>query len=64
MIVVQSTLEALYGWAPMGLEDRHEALIEAPCWCSRKPARMRNAAEDFRPFAEFPHSLVSCPDRI
>jgi transposase len=57
MTIVQSTPEA-FVWVGIDVaKDRHEALIEAPGWRSRKRVRVQNAAEDFRSFAEFLHSL-------
>jgi transposase len=44
-------------------KDRHEALIEAPGWKSRKKFRVQNTAEEFRALAAFLHSLGS-PVRI
>jgi transposase len=57
MTIMQSTLEA-FVWVGIDVaKDRHEALIEAPGWRSRKRVRVQNAAGDFRAFAEFLHSL-------
>ena len=57
MTIVQSTPEA-FVWVGIDVaKDRHEALIEAPGWRSRKRVRVQNGAEDFRSFAEFLHSL-------
>ena len=53
----QSTPEAVV-WVAIDIaKDRHEALIEAPGWKSRKKFRVQNTAEEFRAFAEFLHSL-------
>ena len=57
MTIMQSTLEAFVWVAIEVAKDRHEALIEAPGWRSRKRVRVQNAAGDFRAFAEFLHSL-------
>jgi transposase len=59
----QSTPEAVVWVAIDVAKDRHEALIEAPGWKSRKKFRVQNTAEEFRAFAEFLHSL-SLPVRI
>jgi len=53
----QSTLEAVVWVAIDVAKDRHEALIEAPGWKSRKKFRVQNTAEEFRAFAEFLHDL-------
>jgi transposase len=44
-------------------KDRHEVLIEAPGWRSRKRIRLQNTAEEFRRFAEYLHGLGT-PVRI
>ena len=59
----QSTLEAVVWVAIDVAKDRHEALIEAPGWKSRKKFRVQNTAEEFRAFAEFLHGLA-LPVRI
>ena len=56
----QSTPEAVVWVAIDVAKDRHEALIEAPGWKSRKKFRVQNTAEEFRAFAEFLHGLA-CP---
>jgi transposase len=53
----QSTPEAVVWVAIDVAKDRHEALIEAPGWKSRKKFRVQNTAEEFRAFADFLHSL-------
>jgi transposase len=53
----QSTPEAVVWVAIDVAKDRHEALIEAPGWKSRKRFRVQNTAEEFRAFADFLHSL-------
>src|SRR5579864_117880 len=53
----QSTPEAVVWVAIDVAKDRHEALIEAPGWKSRKKFRVHNTAEEFRAFADFLHSL-------
>jgi hypothetical protein len=59
MIKPQSTPEAVI-WVAIDIaKDRHEALIEAPGWKSRKKFRVQNTAEEFRAFADFLHGLVS-----
>lgn len=55
----QSTPEAVVWVAIDVAKDRHEALIEAPGWRSRKKFRVQNTAEEFRAFADFLHSLGS-----
>jgi transposase len=55
----QSTPEAVVWVAIDVAKDRHEALIEAPGWRSRKKFRVQNIAEEFRAFADFLHSLGS-----
>jgi transposase len=57
MTIVQSTPQTLVWVAIDVAKDRHEALIEAPGWRSRKRVRVQNSAEDFRSFAAFLHSL-------
>jgi transposase len=52
----QSTPEAVVWVAIDVAKDRHEALIEAPGWKSRKRFRVQNTAEEFRALAEFLHS--------
>jgi transposase len=59
----QSTPEAVVWVAIDVAKDRHEALIEAPGWRSRKKFRVQNSAEEFRAFAAFLHSL-GLPVRI
>src|SRR5579859_2429310 len=59
----QSTPEAVVWVAIDVAKDRHEALIEAPGWKSRKKFRVQNTAEEFRAFAEFLHALA-LPVRI
>jgi transposase len=59
----QSTPEAVVWVAIDVAKDRHEALIEAPGWKSRKKFRVQNTAEEFRTFAEFLHGLA-LPIRI
>ncbi len=59
----QSTPEAVVWVAIDVAKDRHEALIEAPGWKSRKKFRVQNTAEEFRAFAEFLHGLA-LPVRI
>jgi transposase len=59
----QSTPQAVVWVAIDVAKDRHEALIEAPGWKSRKKFRVQNTAEEFRAFADFLHSLGS-PVRI
>jgi transposase len=55
----QSTPEAVV-WVAIDIaKDRHEALIEAPGWKSRKKFRVQNTAEEFRAFADFLHGLGS-----
>jgi transposase len=59
----QSTPEAVV-WVAIDIaKDRHEALIEAPGWKSRKKFRVQNTAEEFRAFADFLHGL-GLPIRI
>jgi transposase len=59
----QSTPEAVV-WVAIDIaKDRHEALIEAPGWRSRKKFRVQNTAEEFLAFADFLHSL-GLPVRI
>jgi transposase len=53
----QSTPEAVVWVAIDVAKDRHEALIEAPGWRSRKRFRVQNTAEEFRVFADFLHGL-------
>src|SRR6185503_15633046 len=58
MTNAQSTPEAVV-WVAIDIaKDRHEALIEAPGWKSRKKFRVQNTAEEFRAFAEFLHGLA------
>ncbi len=57
MTIVQSTPEAVVWVAIDVAKDRHEVLIEALGWRSRKRVRVQNGAEDFRSFAEFLHGL-------
>jgi len=59
----QSMPEAVVWVAIDVAKDRHEALIEAPGWKSRKKFRVQNTAEEFRAFAEFLHGLA-LPVRI
>jgi transposase len=59
----QSTPEAVVWVAIDVAKDRHEALIEAPGWKSRKRFRVQNTAEEFRAFADFLHGLA-LPVRI
>jgi transposase len=59
----QSTPEAVVWVAIDVAKDRHEALVEAPGWKSRKKFRVQNTAEEFRAFAEFLHGLA-LPVRI
>ena len=47
MTIMQSTLEAFVWVAIDVAKDRHEALIEAPGWRSRKRVRVQNAAGVF-----------------
>ncbi len=54
----QSTPEAVVWVAIDVAKDRHEALIEAPGWKSRKKFRVQNTAEEFRALAEFLHGLA------
>ena len=57
MTIEQSTPEAVV-WVAIDIsKDRHEVLIEAPGWRSRKKFRLQNTAEEFRSFAAFLHSL-------
>jgi transposase len=63
MTIEQSTPEAVVWVAIDVAKDRHEALIEAPGWRSRKKFRVQNTAEEFRSFAVFLHSLA-LPVRI
>lgn len=59
----QSTPEAVV-WVAIDIaKDRHEALIEAPGWRSRKKFRVQNTAEEFLAFADFLHSF-GLPVRI
>ncbi len=51
MTIEQSTPEAVVWVAIDVAKDRHEALIEAPGWRSRKKFRVQNTAEEFRSFA-------------
>lgn len=53
----QGTPEAVVWVAIDVAKDRHEALIEAPGWKSRKKFRVQNTAEEFRAFANFLHTL-------
>src|SRR5215831_14680160 len=53
----QSTPEAVVCVAIDIARDRHKVLIEAPEWKNRKKFRVQNAAEEFRAFADFLHSL-------
>src|SRR6185437_8840146 len=55
----QSTPEAIVWVAIDVAKDRHEALIEAPGWKSRKKFRVPNTAQEFRAFADFLHGLGS-----
>jgi transposase len=59
----QSTPEAVVWVAIDVAKDRHEALIEAPGWKSRKKFHVQNTAQEFRAFAEFLHGLA-LPVRI
>jgi hypothetical protein len=59
MTIVQSTPETFVWVAIDVAKDRHEALIEAPGWRSRKKVRVENTAGDFRSLAAFLHSLGS-----
>jgi transposase len=59
----QSTPGAIVWVAIDVAKDRHEALIEAPGWRSRKKFGVQNTAEAFHAFAEFLHSL-GLPVRI
>jgi transposase len=53
----QSTPEPVV-WVGIDVaKDRHEALIEAPGWKTRKKFRVQNTAEEFRAFADFLHGL-------
>jgi transposase len=63
MTIEQSTSEAVVWVAIDVAKDRHEALIEAPGWRSRKKFRVQNTAEEFRSFAAFLHSL-NLPVRV
>ncbi len=63
MTDVQSTPERIVLVAIDIAKDRHEALIEAPGWRSRKQLCIHNSAEDFRALATYLHSLGS-PVRI
>src|ERR1051325_11895208 len=63
MTSLQRTPESFVWVAIDVAKDRHEALIDAPCWRTRKRIRIQNRAEDFRAFAEFLHSL-GLPVRI
>lgn len=57
MTIQQGTPEAVV-WVAIDIsKDRHEVLIEAPGWRSRKKFRLQNTAEEFRSFAAFLHSL-------
>ncbi len=59
----QSTPEAVV-WVAIDIaKDRHEALIEAPGWRSRKKFRVQNTAAEFQAFADFLHG-VGLPVRI
>jgi len=53
----QSTPEAVVWVAIDVAKDRHEALIEAPGWKSRKKFQVQNTAEEFRALAGFLHRL-------
>lgn len=53
----ESTPEPIVWVAVDVAKDRHEALIEAPGWRSRKKFRVQNTAEEFCAFAEFLHAL-------
>lgn len=53
----QSTPEAVVWVAIDVAKDRHEALIEAPGWKSRKKFRVQNTAQEFQAFADFLHGL-------
>src|SRR5690349_19937570 len=57
MTIMLSTPEAFVWVAIDVAKDRHEALIEAPGWRSRKRVRVQNSAWDFRALAEFLHCL-------
>jgi hypothetical protein len=59
----QSTPEAVVWVAIDVAKDRHEALIEAPGWKSRKKFHVHHTAQEFRAFAEFLHGLA-LPVRI
>ena len=63
MTNLQSMPEAVVWVAVDVAKDRHEALIEAPGWKSRKRFRLQNTAEEFRAFADFLHRL-GLPVRI
>ncbi|MGB2887259.1 MAG: IS110 family transposase [Candidatus Acidiferrales bacterium] len=63
MTIEQSTSEAVVWVAIDVAKDRHETLIEAPGWRSRKKFRVQNTAEEFRSFAAFLHSL-NLPVRV
>jgi transposase len=53
----QSTPEAVV-WVAIDIaKDRHEALVEAPGWKTRRKFRVQNTAAEFRAFADFLHSL-------
>jgi transposase len=55
----QQTTPVAIVWVAIDVaKDRHEALIEAPGWKSRKKFRVQNTAEEFRAFAEFLHGLA------
>jgi transposase len=55
----QATPEAAIWVAIDVAKDRHEALIEAPGWRSRKKFCVQNTAQELRAFADFLHSLGS-----
>ena len=63
MTIEQSTSEAVVWVAIDVAKDRHEAIIDAPGWRSRKKFRLQNTAEEFRSFAAFLHSL-NLPVRV
>jgi transposase len=59
----RGTSEAVVWVAIDVAKDRHETLIEAPGWRSRKKFRVQNTAEEFRSFAAFLHRL-NLPVRV
>ncbi len=56
----QSTPDAVVWVAIDVAKDRHEALIEAPGWKSRKKFRVQNTAEEFRALQSF-CTVWPCP---